>query len=390
MTDQGVYLTITTKSGEPFKNPWELFKTVHKITNSALTANSPDGGITYSIHTKTKQQADALLKMKKLNNGIEVNVQLNKQRNESRCVIRVPELRHMDIKDIIHELRDQSVIDARRVPGGEGDSTGGIIVLTIGKPHPPKMIRIGPMNTPVKPYYPLPRQCTKCLEFGHLIEKCRYPQERCTKCSGEHPMNNCKSTDRCRNCGGQHAPISRSCPLYAKEKVIIRTMINKNVSRKNAKKILDEMIPTMNRPQHQSMDPMEGTSKRKTVRRVTETVESVDISSDDETKSQSTNRKRKSTIPRSKTPAKSPKNSTTDTTNKPPRKLNTKKSAPIVLVTRTKSTPPKEKSEEETDDQVPPGQQPKDKDSEMEVVKNTPDQTPNKATTIADSSSDSE
>lgn len=39
----------------------------------------------------------------------------------------------MSNNEIINELKDQDVIDARRVPGGVGDKSGGIIVLTLKK-----------------------------------------------------------------------------------------------------------------------------------------------------------------------------------------------------------------------------------------------------------------
>jgi hypothetical protein len=56
------------------------------------------------------------------------------------------------------------------------------------------------------------KQCYKCHGFGHTAYNC-VKNERCGKCSHDHPTAQCTSDERkCVNCGGSHEAWHIKCP----------------------------------------------------------------------------------------------------------------------------------------------------------------------------------
>lgn len=97
----------------------------------------------------------------------------------------------------------------------------------------PKYAYIFSTSTTVYPYtYPI-TQCSRCWRFGHTMKICPSIKIICPKCSGFHA--NCETTEyRCHNCSGRHMTLSRTCPLYKKEKRIRELMSEFNCSYKKA------------------------------------------------------------------------------------------------------------------------------------------------------------
>lgn len=63
---------------------------------------------------------------------------------------------------------------------------------------------------------PIPIPCSRCLEFSHTTEKCTN-HIICTKCSGAHPTDSCKSTlpIKCTTCQSEeHQAWSVKCPKH--------------------------------------------------------------------------------------------------------------------------------------------------------------------------------
>ncbi|VDI62158.1 Hypothetical predicted protein [Mytilus galloprovincialis] len=75
-------------------------------------------------------------------------------------------------------------------------------------------------------------------KFGHGSKQCRSTQ-RCFKCSDEgHEGTNCNSeSSKCVNCGESNFSSSRDCPVYLKEKNIIKIKTERNISYPEAKQI---------------------------------------------------------------------------------------------------------------------------------------------------------
>lgn len=85
----------------------------------------------------------------------------------------------------------------------------------------------------VDPYTFPVTQCASCWKFGHLTRTCPTKKPVCPKCGGGH--ENCETTEyRCINCKDNHMALSKSCPIYLKEKEIRSIMCTNNCTYKVA------------------------------------------------------------------------------------------------------------------------------------------------------------
>ena len=108
--------------------------------------------------------------------------------------------------------------------------------LLFARPELPKEIKIGVgTNVRVNPYIPNPLRCFKCQKFGHPQSKCKGTQV-CEHCGHPTHEGNCTQKPKCTNCKGEHAPNSRECPTFKKEKLIQSTKVLKRISFAEARK----------------------------------------------------------------------------------------------------------------------------------------------------------
>ena len=59
-------------------------------------------------------------------------------------------------------------------------------------------------------------QCYKCLEFGHIAEKCN-KQQKCARCGADHSIKQCSRTEntvKCANCNENHSANYKGCNKY--------------------------------------------------------------------------------------------------------------------------------------------------------------------------------
>lgn len=90
----------------------------------------------------------------------------------------------------------------------------------------------------VQKYVPMPTQCYRCQEFGHLAKACPHSNDpstlRCARCAGHHLTKDCRCTHKtkctvmrtcrhvtvhCANCAGPHKSFDNSCPSKIRAKV---------------------------------------------------------------------------------------------------------------------------------------------------------------------------
>ena len=87
----------------------------------------------------------------------------------------------------------------------------------------PSVIQVCDIQVKVVPYIHQVSQCSQCWRFGHTRKMCPAKKVTCPKCSGHH--DNCDaSVFSCVNCGGKHISLSKTCPIYKKERKLREIM----------------------------------------------------------------------------------------------------------------------------------------------------------------------
>ena len=109
-------------------------------------------------------------------------------------------------------------------------------LLTFNSTTVPTNIHIGPYFIKVSTYIPHPVRYFKCQKFGHGKGQCK-GRETCFRCSEEgHDGMNCTNTIKCFNCKESHMSSSKDCPIYKREKEILKIKTEKKyyISRSSA------------------------------------------------------------------------------------------------------------------------------------------------------------
>lgn len=132
---------------------------------------------------------------------------------------------------------DKVIVGIKRLKRRNGNSgkweTSECVRLCFEGSALPKNVYIHNMITSVHPYmYPV-TQCSRCWRFGHSLKMCPSNKVICPKCTDFHV--NCETTNfKCNNCAGRHMSLSRTCPVYKKEKRIRELMSEFNCTYKQA------------------------------------------------------------------------------------------------------------------------------------------------------------
>ena len=165
--------------------------------------------------------------------------------NSSKGVIRCPDLSGLSDEEILTELEPQEVSGVRMISFPKGDKRipTNTLVITFSTPHLPKTIKVGYLIVKVQVYIPNPLRCFGCQRFGHHETKCRSDIHRCKKCGEDehfHNESNCPNPPKCVNCNGPHEVTSKECPVWLKEKEILKVKYTQNLSFPEARKIVNE------------------------------------------------------------------------------------------------------------------------------------------------------
>ena len=126
------------------------------------------------IEVDRESHSTKLLKITELAN-VPVKVSPHRTLNTSKGVLRTPEFKNTTREELIDQLKQQGVTDARMVTIKKNDVIIKVntAILTFNRPTPPATIKVGFERCNVQPYVPSPLRCFKCQQFGHHQDSCK-------------------------------------------------------------------------------------------------------------------------------------------------------------------------------------------------------------------------
>lgn len=140
-------------------------------------------------------------------------------------------------EEVLEEVKAQPNIKDAKIANEEDISKSGkrqesyMILINFNTDVPfPARIAVWGAQIYVHEYVPNPRQCYKCLKFGHIAVNC-WGKERCLICAEAHNFRTCPSKDesnppkKCSNCNEAHTANSRDCKLYKEKANKLRTSV---------------------------------------------------------------------------------------------------------------------------------------------------------------------
>ena len=131
---------------------------------------------------KRKSTKKKLLRLNKLHD-LKVTVSLHGSLKSCKGVVRCPDLNGVNEREILEEMREQGVINVRRIKirrdGTLRDTN--TFVFTFNTSILPKQLKIAFLRVSVDPYIPNPLRCYACQVFGHHENKC-HRKELCANC----------------------------------------------------------------------------------------------------------------------------------------------------------------------------------------------------------------
>lgn len=191
-------------------------------SNRIFTKFTRDGNIL--ILTKTKRQADLLIKTKKLANVCDITCSYHDNLNTVKGVIFCPELKDLTEDEIKFGLSDQNVTEVQKIKkmvDGKATNTPLHILLFDLYKLPPE-IKIGFQLYKVDHYVPKPMQCKNCNKIGHTQKRCQNAAT-CSICSLTlHNGEELCTQVKCINCSMQHRSTNKNCPKIKKRQEIIK------------------------------------------------------------------------------------------------------------------------------------------------------------------------
>ena len=242
---------------------WPRFLVVEPVQEGALNKLSPfaiekgiqglsgppksikklrSGG--FLVEASTKAHSENLLRSDMLVN-VPIKVSKHRSLNYKKGVIWCEGLDRATETEIEELKERQNITEVKRISvtrDGVKKQTHTYI-LTFQTTTLPTKLRIGYIETTVKPYIPNPLRCFKCQRFGHHRSNCR-SNEVCARCLGtDHDKDNCSVEPKCRNCDGGHESSSRDCPVWKREWRIAELKVQNNITYNEAKKLVSATTP---------------------------------------------------------------------------------------------------------------------------------------------------
>ena len=194
------------------------------------------------VEYTNKKQIETLLRLQKFHD-LRVQVSLHGSLNTCKGVVRCPDLKGVSEQEILEEMREQGVINVRRIKvrhDGTLKDTN-TFVFTFNTSVLPKQLKVAFLRVSVDPYIPNPLRCYACQVFGHHENKC-HREEICANCGqAKHSADetDCKRPPKCFNCKEDHPANSRQCQAWHTEKEILKVKYTRNISFPEARKIVE-------------------------------------------------------------------------------------------------------------------------------------------------------
>ncbi len=193
------------------------------------------------IECRTRRQAVTLLESTKLAD-IRIKSYAHKSLNFSKGIIRDRDrsLSDLSVEEIVSELRDQGVLEAKRFTFRKDGKVlpSNTYLLTFDTPNLPERLKVGCFAMKIDKFVPRPIRCFKCQKFGHGQNTCRN-HVVCFRCGErDHEGFTCDATVKCSNCGEQHMASSTDCPVYKFEATVQRVKTEQNIGYIDARKIV--------------------------------------------------------------------------------------------------------------------------------------------------------
>ncbi|KAH8266722.1 hypothetical protein KR018_001964, partial [Drosophila ironensis] len=249
ITREPKYIIINRTDNETFEktSPFIIKKVIDYTCDGAVETCKKTRSGSLLIKTKNNIQAQKLLKIQTFHN-FPVRAEEHKTLNSSKGIVYSNELRNIEEKEILEELKSQSVINVRKILKKDNNDKNkttetGLIILTFSKITLPDKLWIGYEVVNIRPYIPPPMRCFNCLRFGHTSIYCKSPKT-CANCSERnHTTNNeqCTNTQTCINCKFEddtikhHNAMDKSCPAFIKQKELTAIKTTQKVDHKTAR-----------------------------------------------------------------------------------------------------------------------------------------------------------
>ena len=132
--------------------------------------------------------------------------------NTCKGVVRGPDLKGVSEQEILEEMREQGVINVRRIKvrhDGTLKDTN-TFVFTFNTSVLPKQLKAAFLRGSVDPYLPNPLRCYACQLFGHREEICA----NCGQAKHSADETDCKRPPKCFNCKEDNPANSRQCQAW--------------------------------------------------------------------------------------------------------------------------------------------------------------------------------
>jgi hypothetical protein len=115
----------------------------------------------------------------------------------------------------------------------DGWSASEVVRLCFKGNFLPAHVFVDGLRLKVDPYIFPVSQCSRCWKLGHTHKRCPSSKVMCPKCGNNHA--NCETNIfKCTNCKGPHMSLSRSCPMFLKEKKLRELMAEYNCTYRKA------------------------------------------------------------------------------------------------------------------------------------------------------------
>lgn len=251
ITSEPKYIIINRTDNKTFENvsPFLIKKVVDYACNGAVETCKKTRSGTLLIKTKNSLQAQKLLKLQTFHD-FPVRAEEHKNLNTSKGVIYSNDLRNIEEKEILEELKPQNVVEVRKILKKDNNDNNkktetGLIILSFATITLPDKLWIGYEVINIRPYIPPPMRCFNCLRFGHPSVYCKSPKI-CAHCSEkEHTKEDepCTNTQTCINCKYEddetkhHNAMDKSCPAFIKQKELTAIKTIQKVDHKTARLI---------------------------------------------------------------------------------------------------------------------------------------------------------